>query len=369
MPYQENGHFRRSINYDNIDNFKIIEESSDNFSRLDNYQDTLKVIDFYKEIQQWERENPTAQLTVDKDNAYFNLLIDGSYILNRIDTASPLDRLAFRNKRFRRIVRDLVLNGSSESMNTASQIFGNGMGLISFRQGYLKNISQQHKAKIESELMPGDLLLEKTPFRLTDQFIPGHWGHVAIWVGSKEQLVELDVWNELPRLHAEAQRKFNYKGGSFQSQVISGHKVIEALRPGVQINSLEHFLNIDDLAVLRDKNSVDDNGNLKHHILKAFAQIGKEYDFNFDVETNTKIVCSELAFVVYDNYDWPIDKVAGRYTISPDHVGDKARGNGEFFPVMLYHDGKVITENIQSNFNSLLDKKYESVQVDLETIP
>ena len=369
VPYQENGHFRRNINYDNLDNAKIIEKTSDNFSNLDNYRDTLRVVEFYKDIQDWEQQHPSNELAIDKDNSYFNLLINGSYIFTRMNTISPLDRLAFRTVRFRRVLKDILFDTGSESMNSASKIFGNGMGLVAFRQGHLKSISPQHRNEIELALMPGDLLLEKTPFRLTDRFIPGHWGHVAIWVGSKDELVALGVWDELPALYANAQRKFNYKGPSFQSQVLNGHKIIEALRPGVQINTLEHFLNIDDMAVLRDQNLAQNKHTLKQSLLKGFAQIGKEYDFNFDVETDTKIVCSELAFVVYDNYDWPIDKVAGRYTISPDHIAQKATGSGEFSPVMLYHDGKIITRNIQSNFNYLLDQEYDLVQTDLEIIP
>lgn len=35
-----------------------------------------------------------------------------------------------------------------------------------------------------------------------------------------------------------------------QDAVRSGASVVEALRDGVQMNTMEHFLNIDDLAVL-----------------------------------------------------------------------------------------------------------------------
>ena len=31
----------------------------------------------------------------------------------------------------------------------------------------------------------GDILLEKTPFRLTDKLIPGYWGHAAVWIGGE----------------------------------------------------------------------------------------------------------------------------------------------------------------------------------------
>lgn len=366
MPYQENGHFRRKINYDNIDNEKIIENISGNFRRLDNYKDTLRVVEFIDVVQSWEQAHPKASTSIGKDNDYFNVLISGSYTNKRIKEITMMDRLAFRTVRFRRILRDVLFDVGNESMNMVSKIFGNTMGLVSSREGYLKNIPKSHKEKLEAEMKPGDILLEKTPFRLTDRFIPGHWGHVAIWVGSEKQLKELGVWDLLPELHVKAQQRFAYEGPSFQEKIRSGHKIVEALRPGVQINTLEHFLNIDDMAVLRDENV--NKAALKRYVIRAFEQIGKEYDFNFDVETDKKIVCSELAFVAYDDYQWPVAKTVGRYTISPDHVGEKANGEGPFSPVLLYHDGKLVENNIQLNFNRLMREEYDQVRLDLMPI-
>lgn len=366
MPYQENGHFRRKVNYDNIDNERIIEEVSGNFRRLDNYKDTLKVVEFNDQVNQWEQDNPKLAESLGKDNGYFNVLITGSYTNKRIKEITLMDRLAFRTVRFRRMVRDVMFDIGNESMNLVSKAFGNTMGLVSSREGYLKNIPASHKQKIESEMKPGDILLEKTPFRLTDRFIPGHWGHVAIWVGSEEQLKELGVWDLLPDLYEKAQHRLDYEGPSFQEQIRSGHKIVEALRPGVQINTLEHFLDVDDMAVLRDEKV--EKEALKRYVIRAFEQVGKEYDFNFDVETDKKIVCSELAFVAYDDYQWPVAKTAGRYTISPDHVGEKANGEGPFSPVLLYHDGKLVENNIQINFNHLMREEYEEIRVDLMDI-
>lgn len=366
LPFHENSHFRKSINYDNLDNKKFIQRISGNFRKLSNYKDTLKVVEFNDAIQKWENQNPNTPLTTEKDISYFNVLINGSYFNKRIKEISLWDRISFRAQRFSLILRDTLFDASSESMDAVSGLFGNGMGLISLREGYLKSIPRSHKQEIEAKLLPGDILLEKTPFRLTDRFIPGHWGHVAIWVGTKEQLQELGVWDELPALYAKSQRKFNYKGPSFQSQILNNHKIVEALRPGVQINTLDHFLNIDDMAVLRDEKL--GKKALKRYVVRAFEQVGKEYDFNFDVETDTKIVCSELAFVAYDDYKWPISKTAGRYTISPDHVAEKANGDGPFKPIMLYHDGKVVVENIQLNFNRLMQADYNAVASDLMVI-
>lgn len=216
-----------------------------------------------------------------------------------------------------------------DSLNMISLCFGNTVGLVEVRKGKLwgdANVA----SRLKETLRPGDVLLEKTPFRLTDTFIPGHWGHVAIWVGTEEDLKALGVWDD-PVVKP------------YQNEIRQGKSIVEALRPGVTLNTVEHFLNIDDLGVLR-RNPALDTETLRHHILLAFRQIGKAYDFNFDVEKTDKIVCSELAYAVYTDMVWPTDKALGRFTISPDNVALKALSNGPFELVLFYHDGQLVTD-------------------------
>ena len=95
------------------------------------------------------------------------------------------------------------------------------------------------QARVSSALRAGDILLEKTPFRLTDSFIPGHWGHAAIWIGTPDELRELGIWDH-PLVR------------TYRREIESGRGVVEALRSGVKMNPLQQFMNIDDLAVLRE---------------------------------------------------------------------------------------------------------------------
>lgn len=363
MPYHDNGAFRRTVNYDNVETKSIITKISGNFRKKDNYKVTLKAVEFIDKFRAWDSIIGNDVTDETQDNSYFDLLITGSFTNKKIKNISIVDRAKFRSKRFRKILRDFFVNASNTTMNSVSKVFGNSVGLIQSRSGYMKKIPRSHKKMMHKAMKPGDILLEKTPFRLTDRFIPGHWGHVAIWTGNKKELQNLGVWDELPALYESAKRLHNYKGVSFQKEILNGKRIIEALRPGVQINSLDHFLNIDDFAALRDE-SVSEQ-SMREYLIKGFTQIGKKYDFNFDVETDKKIVCSELAFVVYSDYNWPVDKVAGRYTISPDHVAIKSMGDGPFSPVLLYHDGKQYKKNIQKNFNHLMNLEYDEARQDL----
>lgn len=219
--------------------------------------------------------------------------------------------------------------------------FGNMVGLVETRKGYLINMPESEKRSLVAEMKPLDILMEKTPFRLTDKMIPGHYGHVAIWLGTEEQLKELKVWDKIP--------------ANIQTKIRSGHRIVEALRPGVELNTLEHFLNIDDFLVVRDTRSNITDEYRREAILQAIAQIGKEYDFNFDVHTHTRIVCSEIAYVVYKDVKWPLEETLRRYTISPDNVAQLAIGNQRIFePVIMYYDGKRVYKDLPYSLGLLL---------------
>ena len=217
---------------------------------------------------------------------------------------------------------------AEDSVANLSQFFGNTVGLVETRKGKLwRNPAIQ--AGVGAELRPGDILLEKTPFRLTDTFIPGHWGHAAIWVGTLADLTALGLQDE-PLVR------------KYQADLRAGRGVCEALRAGVMLNPLADFLNVDDLAILRDTNATP--AKTAERVRLALRQVGKAYDFNFDVETTDRIVCSELIYVVFTDFRWPTDRTLGRYTISPDNVAQKILDGGPLQLQLFYHDGSLVAQ-------------------------
>src|SRR6516225_1707695 len=75
-------------------------------------------------------------------------------------------------------------------VGTFSRLFGNAVGSIQFRRGKLYG-NAEIAQELKQILKPGDLLLEATPFRATSYFIPGHYGHVALWIGTSGELADL----------------------------------------------------------------------------------------------------------------------------------------------------------------------------------
>lgn len=343
LPYQENRNFRYLLNYDTTQS-RVLQSITDEYNSAGNRQMLSKAVAFIEDVMAWRRKNG-ADTSLEESYLY-GLSQSSLWYLNirndKYGTQAMKDslenlwgRIGLRSKRGVRAVSFGVSMG-----------FGNMVGLASSRTGYMLDLPAGEKQQIASELKPLDILLEKTPFRLTDKMIPGHYGHVAIWIGTEPQLRELGVWEELKE--------------PLKEKIRSGHHIIEALRPGVQINTLEHFLNIDDMLVLRDTRPMSDDYR-RTALRKAFAQIGKEYDFNFDVNTDIRIVCSEIAYVVFDDINWPKDITVGRYTISPDGVAVMAVGdNTTLEPTLLYYGGKRYTKNLRESLALLLKSTDES---------
>jgi hypothetical protein len=226
-----------------------------------------------------------------------------------------------------------------EGVNFSSMVFGNMVGLVESRRGKLDNRAEVI-ARVGQQLQAGDVLLEKTPFRLTDAFIPGHWGHAAVWIGGERELRELGLW-EHPVVAAH------------RSEIRNARLVVEALRSGVEMNTLGHFMNVDDLAVLRHRN-LDREGR-RRVILQTLRQVGKNYDFNFDAQSADRIVCSELVYHAYGDVPWPTERKLGRVVVSPDNIAQEATAGGRFDVVLLYHDGVEIEESVAARLEQLIE--------------
>jgi hypothetical protein len=203
---------------------------------------------------------------------------------------------------------DSIHNTVNKTIGWFSKIFGNWAGSVKTRKGHLFNNPEALK-KATANLKPMDVLLDKSSFILTDKFIPGYFDHVAIYLGTRAQLEELGLWNHPDII-------------PHQAEIEAGNIILEAIREGVQLSKLENFLNIDELVILSREIDTNNFGKLTDQISRGMGQIGKAYDFNFDISTLDTIVCSELIYIVFGNIHWPTEYRFGRPTITPDNIAE-----------------------------------------------
>ncbi len=152
-------------------------------------------------------------------------------------------------------------------------------------------ISAAQVEVLRAELQPGDILIERRNWYISNALLPGFWPHAALYLGSHEELAALGV-TEDPRAvpHMSDFREQNERGHDYA--------VLEAIGEGVIFTSLEHSVGeADAVAVLRPILSDEDR---REALSRALSHRGKEYDFDFDFVTTDRLVCTELIFRTYD---------------------------------------------------------------------
>ena len=164
---------------------------------------------------------------------------------------------------------------------------------------------------LRPHLQPGDVLLVRDDSRLTSALLPGFWTHAAMFLGGRSELETLGLnlhphvvrhWREIPENSGDL------------------GLVIEAVAPRVQITPLEKCLRADHLMVLRPVLSSDD---LASAVGEAVGQLGKPYDFEFDFNSTSRIVCTELVYRSYHNrgnMSFSLIKRLGRFTLTGDDI-------------------------------------------------
>ncbi len=260
-----------------------------------------------------------------------------------------LTRVVNGMKVFFRMQEDKLDLIKVQTSHIFSKAFGLSADLFQSREGHLKNMSRTEYGRLAGNMKPLDVLLQKSRSRLTDKLVPGHYSHVGLWVGTEGELKELGVWEKLPDLYQKAKEKYAYRGPPFQKTVRNGKHLIEALALGVQLHSLQHFLDADDLVVLRPvpcgkqepgSETCLTREKKSEYLVNAFLQIGKNYDFSLNFNSDSELVCSEVAYWTFVDFDIKTDRAMGKHYVRPDQMAKMADDPDDpFFPVILYVNG------------------------------
>lgn len=211
-----------------------------------------------------------------------------------------------------------------------------------------KYVSSEDICTIKKDLLPGDILLKRDNFQLTNMMMTGFWTHSGIYLGTFD---ELDVYFEdMPLGQCSCVSEYVkvvypkvYESVCHKTKSGCGY-IIEVLAPGVVINPLESIAKVDYFSALRPKLSKEDK--LKA-LFTAFESLGKPYDYNFDIMTDSALFCSELIYKAYlcssnkQGVTFDLEPKAGRLLISPNSIIKKFdmefnSKNSEFDFVLFY---------------------------------
>ncbi|MDB6027617.1 MAG: hypothetical protein JWM68_3840, partial [Verrucomicrobiales bacterium] len=171
-------------------------------------------------------------------------------------------------------------------------------------------ITEAQLHQLQPKLLPGDVLLIRHEWYLSNVGLPGFWPHAALYIGTPEERTQFFGGKEM----AEWVRNQKIPSGDFEEllkarspstyvqSVQVGDKnrlprVLEAISEGVSLTALEHAADADSLVVLRPTLPKTEKALA---LIRAFHYAGRPYDFNFDFTTDAELVCTELVFKSYE---------------------------------------------------------------------
>ncbi len=187
----------------------------------------------------------------------------------------------------------------------------------------------------DRKMEPGDVLMSRKNWYLSNVALPGFWPHGLLYLGAPDKL---SAYFDDPAVRAWATERCGHDcsfpdylqmtyprvWGLYRAGAEEQHdwQVIEATSDGVIFNTLEHAAG-DYLAAMRPR--VDKLAKAQA-IDVAFSLYGHPYDFDFDFATDYAVVCTELVWRAYrpgegkQGIDIPLVEAAGRQTLPANEL-------------------------------------------------
>ncbi len=265
------------------------------------------------------------------------------WALDEMKADSKVAKLALvRNggKLFLGNAKDIVVDQSAHAVFPAQKTFAEWAGDTKVARIGKPFITRDDIDKsVLPKLEPGDIIVARQNWFLSNIGLPGFWPHAELYVGAAPVLIEyFDADPEVVKW-AQAQpekaasfgellhKRFPTKWKAYAEGVdLQGHgpiRVIEAISEGVSFTAVEHAFGVDYLGALRPRLTKLDKARA---IERAFKYQGRPYDFDFDFFSDSSLVCSELVYKAYlpgaDFRGVTIDlvDVAGRRTLPANEI-------------------------------------------------
>lgn len=247
------------------------------------------------------------------------------------------DRLDINTARF--ILARTRVRGRSLRTRLGSDLFGRAIyGLQKCVSAFMANkyvklhhrpgLPQSIESELQAALRPGDVIVVRKEHAFTNYFLPGYWPHAALYLGTLNQLQDMQLHK-----HHHVGRKWSQIESLDPKRC---HRVLESMKDGVHIRSLANPLQSDAVAVIRPRLSVD---QISAAISRGLQHEGKSYDFDFDFSRSDRLVCTEVVYRSYEGVGgiaFELTRRAGRITLSAEDLLQKAV-NAEGFDVQMVY--------------------------------
>ncbi|MEW5737498.1 MAG: YiiX/YebB-like N1pC/P60 family cysteine hydrolase [Myxococcota bacterium] len=189
------------------------------------------------------------------------------------------------------------------------------------------------------KLQPGDIIVTRQNWFLSNLGLPGFWPHAELFVGTAKELSQafdldpdVSAWTKSQKEKAAnftelLQKRYPAKWKAYaEGQDFQGHgpiRVIESISEGVSFTAVEHAFGVDYLGAMRPRRPAVEKAKA---IERAFHYQGRPYDFDFDFFSDATLVCTELVYKAYQpsaelkGFSIELVDVAGRRTLPANEI-------------------------------------------------
>ncbi|WP_269526039.1 YiiX/YebB-like N1pC/P60 family cysteine hydrolase [Coraliomargarita parva] len=229
----------------------------------------------------------------------------------------------FLQSRLRYRIHSYLRRRRSGYQKTMFQLFRiSGSAIAELKQPFVKprgagkRVTPEIRARLESFLQPGDVLVTRHDDAVSNLFLPGFWPHAAFYIGSNHQRARL--------------------GLEPHEGIGEDIRFLEAKKDGVRLRPPEDTLQVDAFTVLRPQLAAEAVALV---IARGLTHAGKLYDFIFDFSSADRLACTELVYRSYHgvaDVRFELQPHAGRVCLSAEDLINQAVGAGYFEPVLVY---------------------------------
>jgi hypothetical protein len=195
-------------------------------------------------------------------------------------------------------------------------------------------ITREQQETMDKALRPGDIMLARKNWYLSNVGLPGFWPHAILYLGDHEKLAAYfdtpevrgyvqELTGRPLSLPAYLEERWPEVWRRFVRPTEEGpNRVIEAISEGVVFNPLDHVVG-DYAAALRPRLPKRAKAQA---VIAALTHFGKPYDFDFDFATDHKLVCTELVWRSLrpeegkQGIDLPLIDIMGRRTMPANEI-------------------------------------------------
>ena len=236
---------------------------------------------------------------------------------------------------------------------------------------------------MDPALEPGDILMSRKNWYLSNIGLPGFWPHGLVYIGDPEKFRDyfddeaVNAWileetGQEQRLDQMLSERWPQHWARYQLGADGHpHRVLEAISEGVVFNTLEHASG-DYLAAMRPRL---DKVAKAQAIVEGFGHLDKPYDFDFDFATDNALVCTELVWRMYrpaegkEGIDFDIVEVAGRRTLPANVLAEQyARERGtpeQQLDFVWFYDAREREQDVVQADEQAFAESWERVKWDV----